>query len=607
MMLIKPQTIEAQTVNTKYPDLLLCLPRCTSDHWGAYCEIDDRDDPTQNFIGRNATILMLKSSITKIIRDYEVFLSTISPDSDAEKLKGDWIAERTTANSKYMSTVKACEEYDRSRDSDARRTRFKYTLKRFEFFAAKAEALSPPLSVDALENIPAFRQACNYPRLPTERAWLSLLKKIEQCRGDAELQVAQNMARQDDLEHIEFYLNNKLARREKGLDPLLRQLADSVLEDVASSDPSDEDFVHLVFRSVWQQYQEIREENRPRANTYDMIEGHDGDGGAYVLCLDDAKEIFQRQIVPFMTAWASPRVLKALYQFKCPICTRKDYTTRYTFGTIFPHLVKHGKACGSDMKAFYETSMDCGVVPECALSAIPWPRNLPMLAPHQKATGHWDPDDETPYQVTPPPPTAEKATVPSAYEGRQAKVDLSVDPADFVSLIVHASTSFSSTSITPIVRSQIAWKYACDILDPSPSEPLDLLQPLTFAIMRTGDFSLLASVSCKICASHDCHYTQIPRYGKKGYRLSELLTHITTDHHYDFSNGKKDWRTELLTLPCESDVYSILAEEDMHVARTVFDRLFPKVVDAGEKEKETSTPSSDQVADEEAPIDPMLL
>lgn len=557
---------------------------------------------------------MLKSDITRIIHDYEAFLSTISAEPEQEKLKLDWLTEKKGLMDSHLAELRTCEKWDQSRHSVVKNSRERLIEERTDFFHSKGQTLTPPMSKEALDRIPAFRQACRQPRQPTERAWSSLLKKIEQYRTHAEEQLRVRVV--DPILRMKYQSCN-LIRAEKGLDPVLRDLAGSVLEDLTTRGTVDEDLLHLAFREIWQRYYEIPVDDRPRRNVFDVVHG-DEVTDAYVLCMDDARKIYEKVIEPFVREWSTPRKYNALDLLKCPICIRKDYSTRWTFRSLFAHLVRHGSECGSDLKEWYDASKDLDAVPGFAFCAVRWPLNLPMLAPHQKPTGHWYPSDETPYQLAPPSQSSANPSAISAYDGRRASPKPGVDLSDFVALIIFASAAFSKTAITPAIKSQVAWKYACDLLSTPPTLPLEHLKPLTFEIMRTGDFSLLSSVVCQVCALRDTHHSQIPRWGKREYTMAELSSHLVGEHQYDFSNGKRDWKTELLTLPTENAVWCALQEDGMESARHVFDSLFPRctgetavrqngVEPQQEKESRSLQKGESVSAVPDVLIDPLLL
>lgn len=529
------------------------------------------ENPATNLHIPLASIRMLKSDMTKTVREYEALLLETSDHPQSKKLQTDWLAERKGIIDKRLAESSKCEDYEKFEEGRVRTSRYESARERAEFFSARAQALVPPLCEAVLEKIPAFRHACKQAKPPTERAWQALLRKIELFRSQAEEQAK---ARPDDPARRTCYQNCVASREEKGLDPLIKQLASSVIEDLTKAETSDEDFVHLVFRGVWQRYQELPTHERPLAHDYDVVKGGDDDP-YYKLCMDDVQQILKTEIEPHMNAWVSSRRYKALESLKCPICIRKDHSTRWTMNALLPHLLRHGSECGSDMKELYDISIEVGTVTSFAYSAIRWPRNLPMLAPHQTPTGHWDPDDDSPYHKLLPSKLREHPEPISAYQGRKARLSDEVTSDEFVDLIMHASDAFSGTSIDAEIKTQIAWKYACDSLVHAPVEPIENLKSITFAFIRTGNFSLLSSLSCKICAKYGGNPRQMSRFGKRKFALSQLLGHLITEHRYDFKDGRKDWKTELLTMPSEEDVYHALQGDDMKSARVVFDVLFP--------------------------------
>jgi len=500
----------------------------------------------------------------------ELQVSEAKSDKTSEEMMSDWRLLKRTLTEKQMDHARNAEYFV----IDLTEPGLNYRYIRAEFFRHKAEHMTPPLTADALQRIPAYQSALKICRLPTQRNWEWLRVKIEEQREAAEEQALSVRISRECNRSSEYRIAQDCR---ESLLPILSIFAHDACRELSDDGVADEDYVYLVLRRVYEKYYNTPIGARPKASFADLVKDFDD---KYLLCMDDALKIFNSHIEPHLEYWSTERRAGAVV-FRCPGCTRTDYLRLYRFEDLFSHIVqKHASTLGSDWEAYYQAGVEFGRIGIFAWHAVPWHRNLPMLAPHHKATGRWNPDEKH-YKRAPVISEEDAATSPcSAFQGRAARIYRCDDEQKLPCSILRVAHMFKDSALAPRFKTQIAWKYAVDQdrLNGTKICPVGRdvteLENLSLILIRNGEYSILDKLGCKTCTDNDGRFTA--RFSACVHSFGELIMHFKQDH---FSIDIKDWRTEMLLLPSDIALARALAQPGMETARAAFDELFPVISD----------------------------
>jgi hypothetical protein len=279
--------------------------------------------------------------------------------------------------------------------------------------------------------------------------------------------------------------------------------------------------------------------------------------GEYKLTLDDARAIVQEILEPEVKSWNNPRrTIIALHSFKCTGCPRKDCNTRYSFFKGFEHIYeKHAKYVGEDT----EFSMFAKPLPKYAGQetfpwfTVPWPRNLPLVAPHHPVSRQdkWIPDANLPYIP------ARKPSTVSAFANRRAYDEKSLQAADFEGNLVFAASKLSSIDLSTDCQTRIALQYALDRYATINGTQKPSLKDFTasFKKIREVNVKFDFRYRCGSC----CRQTSIPRttkFIKAPIHFHELEAHFEKKHE------NRDWTTDMMDLPSGEQLLDRMIEGD---------------------------------------------
>lgn len=497
-------------------------------------------------------------------------VSEAKSDMTTEEMKSDWRLHKRGLVEKNMEFARNIEVFALDVEEPATNYRFL----RYQFFRDKAEQMTPPLTYDALQRIPSYQNALKICRLPTERNWEWLRVKIEEQREAAEHQA---LSVQMSLECNRWSEYRIAQDGREFLLPLLVIFAHDACRDLLDDGVADQDYIHLVLRRVHKRYYETPIEVRPYARDVDLIKDRNG---KYILCMDDALKIMDLHILPRLRLWSTERMEGAL-SFKCPGCTRRDYVRLYHFHDLFPHIAhKHASELGSDWVEYYQAGVEFGRMGDFAWHAVPWPLNLPILAPHHRATGRWNRLEEH-YERAPIISEENNSTVPCpAFEGRAARISQSDDERNLPGSILKVADMFKNSALAPRFKTCIAWKYAVDqnlLIEPKMgplTKDVSILENLSLVLIRNGEYSILDKLGCKTCADNNGRF--VARFSTCIHSFGEMVAHFRQDH---MLSDIKDWRTEMLLLPSDIALAQALAQPGMETAKAAFDELFPLIAD----------------------------
>ncbi|KAH0547876.1 hypothetical protein GP486_008383, partial [Trichoglossum hirsutum] len=537
-----------------YPELLNCMPHGIIDSWGNY---ESAGFYERKWVrrGHGKQRLYLNSLIPETLVELEKFMET--KPSEEELIT--WFEKKKDRTEEEMKAIQKIEDwmenYSRERIQDTRQ----FKLKRAEYYRERALELDPPVDPELLERMACYKRAVCIAKPPTERSWRALLPKIRQ---ELEQDQAQEENAESERRRSEAYLQ-KMQRRLDGDTPeqkLVDELADEVIEELESLDPpvACEDFGLLALGRIRSKYYAINRELRP-----------DGDDGKYRLLLADAKWAWYEKICPAISGLDDSNSESRL--FKCPGCVGTRSRRLRSFERHFLHLREVHASNHEDFKSLRKVGLpDIHTFHWCD---VEWPINMPMLAAHQESTGHWDPEDVSPYNPASP------AALFSLFDDRAASTD-GPPSDDVVSNIVYAALMFVDTSLE--------WKYVTFIslyyavvkyeqeAGAGQSPPFYKLSDLAVVLAKEGLHEVLKNVHCGICYGNT--RTSAKR-AEKVYSAAELILHF--DGHPTDS-----WLTRLTPFPQAGQFIAALKGEQ---ALEILNRLLPLRPDGMLRSDFTST------------------
>jgi hypothetical protein len=525
-----------------YPDLLDCIPHGIIDSWGNY-ESAGFYERKWARRGHGRQRLYLNSLIPKTLVELERFMECQPSEEELEK----WYESKKDQTEEAMRAIQKIEDwvanYSRERIQDARQ----FKGKRAEYYQRSASALDPPVASNMLERMACYKRAISIPRPPTERSWRALLPKIHQEL--AETQAQEENAESERLRYQAYLL--KMQRRLNGDTPeqkLVEELADEAIEELKSkSSVADQDFGILALRTIRSKYYVINRELRP-----------DGENGKYRLLLADAKWAWHEKICPAIANLENCSSEAKL--LKCPGCVGTRSRRLRNFERHFLHLREKHASNHEDFKSLRKIGL-----PEiCTFHwcEVEWPINLPMLAAHQESTGHWDPDDISPYNPV------STSLLSSLFEGRMASTD-GPPSEDVISNIVYAARMFVDTSLDWKYVTLIAIYYAVVKYGQGAGDgqipPFRELADLAVVLAKEGLHEVLKNVHCGMCYASTRAST---KRAERVYSAAELILHFGC-HPTDV------WLNRLTPLPPTEQLKAALNGVGKEQALEVFNHLLP--------------------------------
>ncbi|KAH0537606.1 hypothetical protein FGG08_005598 [Glutinoglossum americanum] len=533
----------AKIMLASYPELLDCMPHGIVDSWGNY-ESAGFYERKWARRGHGRQRLYLNSLVPETLVELEKFAEGQPSEEELER----WYEEKKDQTEEAMKAIQKIEDwmtnYSRERIQDTRQ----FKGKRAEYYQLRAGELDPPVTPELLERMSCYKRATSISKPPTERSWRTLLPKILQELAQAK---AQEENAEAERERWEAYLL-KMRRRLDGDTPeqkLVDELTDEVIEELVdpASSVAFEDFGILALQRIRSRYYAINRELRP-----------DGEDGKYRLLLADAKWAWHQKICPAISNLNNSSNLAKL--FKCPGCVGPRSRLR-GFERHFLHLREAHASHHEDFKSLRKVGL-----PEiCTFHwcDVEWPINLPMLAVHQEATGHWDPDDVSPYNQ------ASSSLLSSWVDDRIASTD-GPPSEQVVNNIVYAARMFIDTSLEWKYITLIALYYAVikyqQGAGAGQQPPFYKLDDLAVALAKEGLYEVLKNVHCGICYANS--RASVKR-AEKVYSAAELISHFGL-HPTD------SWLGRLTPFPPADQVMAALEEMGKEWALKVFNDLLPK-------------------------------
>ena len=553
----------------QHPKIFECIPHAVFDSF--YNFETSGTYPVPPVWGRNSQAHLIgyeKSAITTKIAEVEEFLR-VEP-SESQKTEEEveaWYNPQIEANKALILQVQAVEDWEytcrlqRLDDTKAHKT------KRAEYFQQQAKTMVPPLELEALVLVQSYKRAIAITKPPSERAWQILRPKLEAERAKAEQEVQKRKDQDNVIEHRQQCIDNyrTLAERRAKNDTVeqiaVLAVADAVIESLKAAyvfnEIADADIIHVILRQVYEQYYAA-----------DDAPGHEDITNDYCLLLADAKMVYECKIEPIINGWNDEARSKAAKLLKCPGCVRKDVQLRYTLDQLFCHIgKKHAPEIGDFHQLHVPNEELPGSVPFpwCCLD---WPKNLPMLAEHHKATGKWDPEDDSEYVKA--PRLKEVASSHAAYSGRSVSWEGGPPFEQFVENVIFAGSLLRPTPLDAKFKTHIAFTFALDrhILANAVAPPFEVLSALQLALVRGGHYNLFEQFRCYSCCQQ-ANPAKNNKFVNKGQPFGEIVEHYRACH----SHGQ--WTTHMLKFPSHEELWSALSKPDMPAALLVFEQLFP--------------------------------
>ena len=484
-------------------------------------------------------------------------------ESQGSATKEKWLQEKSIGQKELISKLEAIEAYFMARKPDKACKARSIRKQREDFFRRHALALTPPLLPEALAKIPKYEEALAIPKPPSDRSWIELRPKLLAAREEAERIVSEDKIHLASLvfprdRQVELYEMTEAKRNDRD-EPhckLILSLTDQALADLGTSvqDGSTalQDVVPLILHHVYESYHLLDSNQKPADHS---------------LLMGDALVAYRQRIVPFLKEVTDPKDLRL---YKCPGCKRKDSHQLFPFEEVMRHIkIKHTQHVGS---------FSCFRVPNANLPAnisfpwycTPWPRNLPILAEHHVSTGHWNPDDDSPYQRA--PDTAAPILSSCAFLGRTVDIVNGPPVGHVVENIIYAGELLRNASLDGKFKSQIALRYAADKYYLSGSPPVGeaALKTLQKALVQANIKDLLEGFRCKRCQNDGDRRRGNNKFANRPQSLVNLARHYFGHH------DETQWMYEMFGLPSGPELWKALSVPGEEDALRVFDALYPK-------------------------------
>lgn len=560
----------------------------------------------------------LREDVTRISKEYDVFISSMPADATLspevkEMKKERWRNQKVSEVQALQTDIETLEAWARQNLSERSLKIQDVKGQRKAAFVSRALSLEPPITEELLKFMKPFHDAIQINKPFSEKSWTTLRTKLEDRRAAAEAMLAfEKLARdhdrmnawQDYQRQRDWHTSEEQERVRKVASEVIRNLE----AESAALGPMDyQEFTIRALQEIHSRCEKALPLGVPKNFPAELRQHLLGS----VLAIDDAIMLYTRDIRPAIDRLPdAPPARQRL--FKCPGCMRNDTTHLYQFHDLFKHIRDKHACFASAFDSFWWAG---GKDARPLWFAVPWPRNLPLLAKHQKADGKYDPDAVTPYKRPVQITQASAAGTISAFEGRSAGTlptsatdEPTADgPAGFVGNIVDASRVLRRTPLGPQFRSRIALSYALEkhsshsvhgASDWSFSTLEDgtevkdeqlpsiaIAEEMIKALAKDGDHDLFNRLCCEACATdrHNATNAFGKNHGATPQSREELVTHYRSAHrhHYGQTLEMRAWTEKLFKLPTGEELWIALTQPAMGVAMAAFDTLFPKNPSSG--------------------------
>ena len=366
--------------------MLKCISVAKYDSWVHYQWVGDYDEPPAwgQLYPNGQRSYYQRSRIDDLMVEFNK--SSLNEKSTQEEIDA-FFNPKIAANEDYVSKLQAVEDWCETFRVLGKEGKDALKAERAKYYKDQASLMDPPLEPDALAFCESYKRAARIAREPTAKSWSILQDKLYIERVVAEEKLAKKRYR-DAVQEFRKQLRqdyDENASRRKNKDApeqlFVFELAEAVVKGLQQlkAKIADEDLIHVFFRRVYDAYQ--ASDSKPE-------DKH----GKYRLLMDDVRQIYYKQFRSMLKEEIQPDIPHPAMQVKCPGCP-DSFGTR-SFGEHMQHIHGTHRYDGSELSRF-SVNRD---TEEFAWMYLEWPRNLPILAPHHKSTGCWNPDDHSAYQ-----------------------------------------------------------------------------------------------------------------------------------------------------------------------------------------------------------------
>ena len=566
------QHYSSQALIKEYPELFNCIQHATFDKWDNY-QCVGTYTPTPSWLKNPGDkIGYERLAVANIIEEIEK-LRSADADGNVKSTEeiDEWFASKAKSTSDLITKLQSIENWvecqRRKKLDDGKNMKDL----RAAFFEKKAITMDPPLELAALQKTQSFNRAILIAKLPSEKSWKVLSKKLEVERNLAE-QIVKEDSEDNKLTYSERYRMFCVTRPKdhfSNLNPPELNAPLGLVDDIIrrleiggdSSNIADQDFIPLVLKEVHREYYKL--EPSSKETSLD---------GSYRLLLEDARNVYIHRLEPIVRAWDSEPRTKAATRLKCPLCSRKDVNRRWSFIGLMDHI---GERHASTIMEFSHWRKRGHLF---LWNRIEWPPNLPVLADHHTATGKWNLDDNCDYQQLPRPSMACSENYDSAFKNRRVSMELGVQGSannDFIENILYAASELRATSLAPEYITQVVFQFALQKfkLSCDTAPDFDIVEPLQVALLRTGNHTLFEGFRCQWCCEQP-EPSKSNRFINRGQPFGDLMRHFST-----FFHPRHEWTTRSLKFRSVEDLSFALHQPEHIDAFQVFNRLFPPFVE----------------------------
>ena len=431
----------------------------------------------------------------------------------------------------------------------------------------------PPLDAAVLRLCPSYKQAMGLVSKLNDRNWKTLQAKLEAEREAAEeykreLEVAER-AMQDGPQNWREEIQAQDRRRQ------VAEPASNMINEIATritlrlnigqenSLVADPDIVPVVLREVYREYHQLDDCQKPQILNK-----------PYLPSIQDSRTVYQEVIKPYIGLLKDVSRIEAARTLKCPLCKRKDITSRFEYEGLLLHISAKHAAMTAGFEAWRpRKTLFTRQAMIFAWDQILWPINLPIAAMHHTATGKWNLNEDTEYVAATPPVNC-LVVYKDAFANRQASSEQGKPNNEFVENVIYAAQQFKSGSLSSKFIAQVAFQYALQKyrLDHEGDPDLKIWRPLHLALLRVGLDDLFDGFQCQFC--HDAeHHSKNNRFLNKGQPFADLMRHYEVEYYH--RHDPELWTTKSMQFPSSMQLYTALHEKDAEDALLVFEALFP--------------------------------
>lgn len=552
----------ASRYNATYPLFGKCVMRATFDAWSRYSYAGDAplaNAPDYVHIQNRVDVRYMRSSLSALIIDIEAL-----PHLTPEEQSTWWEVKADNAN-QALEKIQAIEKFQYLNKNNKSQTAKSTRGEREAYFREMAAQLDDPLYARALNMMPKYHSAVAIPKLPSERSWKKFTAKAEEARKetkvfeDSETKCLYNPS--IGAEKRRTYENLRTLRRDSET-PIQQAIkaagARAIVRYQARIQQgliADSDILPLLLRATYEEF-----------DSNEALYYSHGQDCSLILTFDDAKEVVESTFAPFLKELNKTSVLRSL---KCPGCKRKDSNKLYEFPFLMRHIYqKHAPLVG-DFRYFRVPT--AYVPPMVTFPGLyfKWPKNLPVLAKHHVATGKWDPEDVSDYQLE----TVHMPRVYSntAFNGRSVSLN-GPDPKEFVDNCLFVCKLYNDIRLDAKFKTQIALKFASEkyqLAFPNDLLEIAVLDNLQLALVKDGCKNVFEKFQCLACSLDEERPRRNNKFANRPQSFMKLKEHFLASH------GTSNWAANMFKLPHEGELWEVLNLPENESSLNLFDALFP--------------------------------